>query len=130
MRTYKDRRDESYEADIRLAYRAALRAGNRPDWTGKDPLALDMTAFFPVPASWSMKKKEKALAGAIRPTVKPDGDNVLKQIDALNGVAFEDDSQIVEMRVRKLYGAVPCLAVVLTKAAPGEGGTANATSQG
>lgn len=44
------------------------------------------------------------LAGQIRPTVKPDCDNVSKIIlDALNGVAFKDDSQVVGLWVEKWY---------------------------
>lgn len=37
-----------------------------------------------------------------RDTTKPDIDNVLKAVlDALNGVAYKDDSQVVEVRVVK-----------------------------
>lgn len=36
-------------------------------------------------------------------TFKPDVDNVAKNVlDALNGIAFEDDSLVVELRVRKM----------------------------
>ena len=42
----------------------------------------------------------------IWPTKRPDGDNVLKLVaDALNGVAYEDDSQIVYMTIKKEYAS-------------------------
>ena len=39
------------------------------------------------------------------PTKKPDTDNIAKTIlDSLNGIAFEDDKQVVALLVKKLYG--------------------------
>ena len=44
------------------------------------------------------------VAGLIHPTKKPDADNIAKIImDALNGVAYEDDRQVVELIVRKFF---------------------------
>ena len=40
----------------------------------------------------------------IRPTVKPDCDNLAKSIlDSLNGLAYHDDKQVVELVVKKYY---------------------------
>lgn len=42
------------------------------------------------------------------PTVKPDADNIAKSIlDSLNNIAFTDDSHVIELSVRKLYGTFP-----------------------
>lgn len=42
--------------------------------------------------------------GVIRPITKPDVDNCAKSIlDALNKIAYNDDSRIVELIVRKVY---------------------------
>ena len=66
----------------------------------------------PVPASWSQKKQRAALAGEVLPTTKPDADNVVKAVfDGLNGVAFKDDVQVVDLLVRKRYAATPCVRV-------------------
>lgn len=67
-------------------------------------VTLDVTLDVAIPASWPKKRRAAALAGEIRPTSKPDIDNCLKLIaDALNGIAWRDDSQIVGVRVRKIY---------------------------
>jgi Holliday junction resolvase RusA-like endonuclease len=48
------------------------------------------------------------------PTTKPDADNVVKAVfDGLNGVAFRDDVQVVDLRVRKRYSATPAVRVQL-----------------
>lgn len=52
----------------------------------------------------SKKKCEQALKGEIRPTVKPDCDNIAKNInDALNGIVYHDDKQIACLTVNKFY---------------------------
>ena len=44
------------------------------------------------------------LSGLISPTKKPDVDNVIKIIlDALNGFAWHDDSQVVNLQIEKKY---------------------------
>jgi Holliday junction resolvase RusA-like endonuclease len=53
---------------------------------------------------------------AIRPTKKPDVDNIAKSIqDALNKVLYRDDSQIVLLIVGKRYADVPRVEVSITK---------------
>ena len=52
------------------------------------------------------------LKGNIRPTKKPDCDNVLKIVaDSLNQIAYKDDSQIVETSVKKYYAEIPRVEV-------------------
>ena len=59
------------------------------------PLEISILALFPIPKYASKKTKELMINGYIFPTKKPDGDNIIKAIlDALNGVAYRDDSQI------------------------------------
>ena len=49
-------------------------------------------------------KKQAKLIGEIRPTIKPDCDNLAKSIlDSLNGLAYQDDRQIIELSVKKFY---------------------------
>jgi Holliday junction resolvase RusA-like endonuclease len=61
-----------------------------------------------IPKSWTKKKQEQALLGIVKPTNKPDCSNYLKGIeDALNGIAYIDDSQIVLVHVTKQYALEP-----------------------
>jgi Holliday junction resolvase RusA-like endonuclease len=61
-----------------------------------------------VPKSWSEKKRQQALAGLIKPIGRPDCSNYLKGVeDALNGIAYLDDSQIVLVHVTKQYSLEP-----------------------
>lgn len=66
------------------------------------PLRVCVDAFFSIPKSMS-KKARKALDGAPH-TKKPDADNVAKAVlDALNGLAFDDDSRICDLTITKRY---------------------------
>ena len=79
------------------------------------PVYLSLTAYYPVPASWSERKKLRAIAGDESPTVKPDLDNVLKAVaDALNGIVYLDDKQIVASELFKKYSSLPAVHVFVT----------------
>lgn len=68
----------------------------------EEPLILDVIFYRMIPKSYSKKRRE-ALDGQYIPTV-PDLDNLEKALyDAMNGVIYEDDSQIVDHRVRKIW---------------------------
>jgi len=85
----------------------------RPPMTG--PLCMSVLAVMGIPKSWSKKKQAAALAGIEQPTKKPDASNILKLFeDAMNEVVFVDDCQIVESRIRKIYGAIPQTIVEVT----------------
>jgi len=57
--------------------------------------------------------------GIIRPTKKPDIDNICKIIcDSLNKIAYHDDSQIVDCQVRKFYSERPRVVVTISEAKP------------
>ncbi|MFT9495843.1 RusA family crossover junction endodeoxyribonuclease [Anaerosolibacter sp.] len=84
-------------------------------------LAIDLKLYFQIPKSASKKKKDDMEAGEIRPTKKPDLDNVLKAItDSLNGIAYGDDSQIVRATVEKYYSQVPRAEVMINQINKGE----------
>lgn len=81
-----------------------------PEWDAdlcKDKqLKAEINVYMTIPKGFSKKKKEQALAGQIRPTVKPDCDNIAKNInDALNGIVYPDDKQITSLLVNKYYSA-------------------------
>lgn len=71
-------------------------------------LVIKTVAYFEIPQSKSKKFKEQALQGSKRPITKPDTDNIAKNIkDALNKLAFPDDSQIVTEIIEKRYAENP-----------------------
>lgn len=93
-----------------VAHAAQQAMAGRPLLEG--PLCVGLNLDCQVPASWSQRKQRDALAGAIRPTSKPDIDNVVKAIfDGLNGVAWRDDVQVVFLVVTKRYAEVPGVRV-------------------
>lgn len=60
------------------------------------PIYLELIIGMPIPKSWPSWKASAAISGEIEPTAKPDSDNVLKAVkDALNGVVWNDDCQVV-----------------------------------
>lgn len=77
-------------------------------------LDLRILAYYSIPKSNSKKVKAQKLANIIRPTKKPDMDNVVKLIaDALNQVAYKDDTQIVDCQVRKFFSENPRVEVTI-----------------
>lgn len=75
-----------------------------------DDAMLDVRifAFYAIPKSASKKRRQEMLDRKIRPTKKPDFDNIGKVIcDSLNGIAYRDDAQIVDSMVRKFYSDKP-----------------------
>lgn len=109
--SYTPERTVTFES--RLAYAAEKVMNGRPLLDGA--LQLDVEMFMQVPASWPAKRREAALRGEMRPTVKPDWDNGGKLTDALNLIVWVDDKQIVDGRVRKYYSDRPRTVVRVTE---------------
>ena len=62
------------------------------------------------------KTGKRKLAGEVRPTKKPDIDNILKAVlDSLNGIAYIDDSQVVALSAEKYYAEQPRVEIVLSE---------------
>jgi Holliday junction resolvase RusA-like endonuclease len=74
----------------------ALLYEHRPAQPLDGQVWLGVKAYLPIPTSKSKKWKAAAAAGLIRPTVKPDLDNLLKQIkDCMTGIFWVDDKLVV-----------------------------------
>jgi Holliday junction resolvase RusA-like endonuclease len=101
-RAYTDSKTLNAEAWIKAC---AVQQVGQPCLQGA--LELRMVVTSAIPASWPRKRRQEALEGTLRPTGKPDCDNYLKMVDALNGVVWIDDSQLVDVSVSKRYGEVP-----------------------
>ena len=89
---------------------AVLLAGDLYD----KPVQMRIEAYFPIPTAFSKKKAVEASEGKICPQKKPDADNIAKIIcDALNEVAYKDDTQIIELTIVKKYAKEPKVRVTL-----------------
>ncbi len=109
-RAYTPAKTRDYEAGLRYAAERVM--AGKPPLTG--PVVVDVVAGMPVPQSWSRKKQAQALAGIIRPTTRPDWENIGKMLDALNEIVWRDDAQVVDGRVRKVYREAPSLSIKVT----------------
>ncbi len=98
-----------YENYIKLLYRSSIKT------YFEGPIKLIIKAYYPIAKSDSKKKKEQKLNGDIRPyNIKPDIDNVVKVIcDALNEIAYKDDTQIVELGTSKYFSDKPRVEVTI-----------------
>lgn len=111
VKTYTPKETAAYENLVRLTYRekcdhVAFEQGVAVD--------LRVIAYMQIPTSASKKKRAQMQSGEIRPTKRPDSDNILKAIlDGLNGVAYHDDAQIVDMQIRRFYSDNPRLVVII-----------------
>lgn len=91
----------NYENLVKLSFQQAYGGFRFPD---NAELEMEIVAIFPIPVSYSNVKKAKMAAGEIAPAKKPDCDNIVKSIcDALNLVAYKDDSQITDLQIVKRY---------------------------
>lgn len=78
------------------------------------PLEVHIIAYYEIPKSISKKKKQEMLEDKIRPTIKPDTDNIAKSIlDSLNGIAYKDDKQVVSLIVEKWYSEESSVSVII-----------------
>lgn len=111
-KAYDPEKSRNYKAYVKLLATQAMREQGFTMIEG--PCCLDILAFFEVPKSKSKKFRQAALEGRERPTKKPDLSNIVKGIeDALNGLAYKDDSSIVYLSVAKYYSEVPRVEVIL-----------------
>lgn len=107
---YTPQTTATYESTVALVASQAM--AGLPLITG--PVEVVMRQVLPIPSSWSKRKQGDALAGRVLPGVKPDMDNVIKAIfDAINGVVWNDDTQVVDLQARKRYGLTPCVNVIV-----------------
>lgn len=95
------------QAKLKDGYKWQIRSQYNQDPIGC-PVSIIMTFFMPIPKSTSGIRKRQMIHGRIYHIKKPDIDNLQKFIfDCLNGTVLKDDSQIVELKVKKIYSEKP-----------------------
>ena len=73
-------------------------------------IKVSVTAYFEPPKSWSEKKRAESIGKPHK--VRPDIDNIVKTVlDALNKIAWGDDSSVQLGECKKLYSWFPALVV-------------------
>ena len=104
IRAYDPAKSRAYKAWVALVAKAAAEEAGWELNTDK-PVSVRISVVLAVPRSFSRAKRQQVLEGLIRPTKKPDLDNIYKCVtDALSGVIYRDDRQIVKAEMEKRYG--------------------------
>lgn len=106
--TYTPEKTKNYETAIKNSFRCKC------SHFSKKALRIKILAYLEPPKNISKTKREKMLKNEIACTKKPDADNIAKVVcDALNKVAYHDDSQIVDLVVLKRWGIVNKITVYI-----------------
>lgn len=110
VQSYTPDKTVQYENLVKLSY-AEKHGGKEPL---RGPIELVMTAYFPIPKSVSKKKHAELSLEQEWHIKKPDTDNCIKiATDALQHMAFENDSQICSIKARKYYSDTPRTEILL-----------------
>lgn len=104
VRLYDPPKSHAYKELVKGFAMQAM--GQRPPT--KRAVSCRLMIYRQIPASDSRHKRDMKASGFIRPTVKPDVDNVFKAVtDACTGIVWHDDNQIVEAHIVKQYSDRP-----------------------
>nr|DAM85231.1 MAG TPA: Endodeoxyribonuclease RusA [Caudoviricetes sp.] len=99
-KAYTPTKTKNYEYLVKQSF--LLKYPNAEVLEGR--ASVSILALFQVPKSTSKKNSEKMLNKQISPTKKPDIDNIAKIVlDALNKLAYKDDTQVVDLNIAKAY---------------------------
>ena len=97
--TYTPEKTKAYEAKVAACFLKAH--GKRID----GPVFVAITAYMPIPKRATKADRAAMEAGTRLPMKRPDADNIAKIVmDALNGLAYHDDAQVIGLSVLKRYG--------------------------
>jgi len=108
--TYTPQKTKTYEDEIRMMAKAAMGSSEPLD----TPVTVAIYIRVGIPASFSKQKRKDALANIEKPTKKPDADNILKCfMDAMNGIVYLDDKQVVNIHLTKVYAETPVVEVMV-----------------
>ncbi|ENY8496187.1 RusA family crossover junction endodeoxyribonuclease [Clostridioides difficile] len=107
-RTYTPNKTKSYEELIKWLYQSKVKYR----FTGY--IKMTIRCYYSIAKNNSKKVKEQKRNNVLRPSKKPDIDNVIKVVaDSLNGIAYKDDTQIVEVVASKYYSDKPRVEVMI-----------------
>ena len=108
--TYSPQKTKTYEDEIRMMAKAAMGASEALE----TPVTVAIYIRVGIPKSFSKQKRKDALANIERPTKKPDIDNIAKCfLDAMNGIVYLDDKQVVSLHITKKYAETPAVDIMV-----------------
>ena len=101
--TYDPQRSKNYKQLVRFWVTQYLK--KIPGWKPyENALCVELTFYLGIPSRWSKTKRIQASMGEIRPTNRPDTDNLVKSVlDSCNGLLWVDDCIITDLSARKRY---------------------------
>ena len=103
---YDPKKSRDYKDSIKLQAIDQLRTNGTMPPLCEGALSMEVCAYLPRPKTLPKR--------VVHHTKRPDADNIAKGCkDAMKGVVYKDDSQIVELRVRKAYGDPPRVVITL-----------------
>lgn len=110
VKAYDPAKSRDYKSYVRL-----IAAQNAPDSPVEGAIEFSLRIYRAIPKGMPKYKREAAMEGRLRPVTKPDVSNVLKGVeDALKGVWYKDDSQIVGYGVLgKWYDERPRIEIMM-----------------
>lgn len=110
--TYTDQKTKTYEQTIKAWAQRAIGSGSPLE----GPVSVDLYIRIGVPASTTKKLTEACIRNEKLPTKKPDIDNIIKAyLDAINGIVYKDDTQVVRLSAKKVYSLVPGVDVCVVQ---------------
>jgi Holliday junction resolvase RusA-like endonuclease len=110
---YTPAKTRAYERQVKQCFQEQIISKTSDFHPTQKQLCVTLLAFFTIPKSKPKATRRKMATGETRPTKKPDLDNVVKMLDALNGLAFYDDAQIVTIKAEKFYSTEPRLEITI-----------------
>ena len=113
--TYTPKKTASYESEIAKSAKEAME-GMEPL---ESPIKLNLMFIMPIPVSYSKKRKEACLNKSEQHLKLPDIDNMVKAVcDAMNGIVYKDDGQVVTLIAHKAYGLSPHVFIKISEELP------------
>ena len=107
---YTPEKTKTYEDEIRYMARAAMGASPPLE----TPVTVAIYIRTGIPTSFSKQKRKDALEGILKPTKKPDIDNIAKCfLDGMNDIVYLDDKQVVNLHITKVYAETPAVEVMV-----------------
>ena len=107
---YTPKNTRGYEDMIKTYY----KINNFKAFKKDEALEVSAIAYYQIPKNTKKSNKLLMLKGNMLPTKKPDIDNIMKVVlDALNGIAYHDDSQVCKVNFMKMYSEDPKLKILI-----------------